>query len=226
LVGVSEHEHDYVKRVLGRGLTQPRGHHHRPAGFTHLKTALEQCAAGEPVVGRWERPEPSTEIYPFHDWLVLQAGRGDVVGDLAHEYSAGIQDSDHRIAETAQDLMDILGEVRAMPEAFQSAEEAITEWAGIAPPELRGDRSLRTGKVMSNEEPTSGWGAGPGTIERHEFLCPCGQGLIIEEHDNTPGFREHDVLISCDNCRQAWHVVPGRAVRDWRVEPKPADAAA
>jgi len=62
LIGVSEREHDYVRRMVD-GNTKPQGHQHRPDGLTHLQTALEQCAAGELVLGRWERPEPSTEIF-------------------------------------------------------------------------------------------------------------------------------------------------------------------
>jgi hypothetical protein len=225
LIGVSERQHDYVRRIFV-AMETPRGHQHRPAGMTHLQTALEQCAAGGPAPDRWERPEPSTETFPFHDWLMLQAGRDDVVGDLAGDYFAGIQGSHHRIAGTAQDLLDILGEFSAMDEAFESAAEAIVEWGRTAPPELRGDMSIRTERVSSSEEGTSGWGAGPGTIERYEFLCPCGRGLIVEEHDNTPGFREHDVLIRCDKCHESWRRVPGRSVQDWRVEPIPSGATA
>jgi ribosomal protein S27AE len=226
LIGVSEREHDYVRRMVTGNNNAPRGHQHRPAGLTHLQTALEQCAAGGPVPDRWERPEPSTETFPFHEWLMLQADRDDVVGDLAGDYFAGVQGSDHRIAATAQELLDILGELSASSGAFESAVEAITEWARIAPPELRGDVSIRTEQVTSNEEDAPGWGAGAGTIERHEYLCPCGRGFIVEEHDNIPGFREHDVRIACGKCSQTWRIVPGTSVRNWRVEPKPADAAA
>ncbi|WP_395405767.1 hypothetical protein ACHMXB_22610 (plasmid) [Arthrobacter sp. UC242_113] len=227
LIGVSQQEHDYVWHSV-EGNNKPRAHHHRPPGFTHLQTALEQCAAGELVLGRWERPEPSTAIVPFHDWLMLQAetGRDDVIGDLAGDYSAGIESSEHRIAGSAQQLLDILGELWASPEVISSAVEAIIEWARTAPPELRGDVSIRTERISSNEEDAPGWGAGTGTIERHEFLCPCGHGLIIEEHDNIPGFREHDVQIACGKCSQTWHVVPGLPVRGWRVEPKPIAEAA
>lgn len=224
LIGISEREHDYVRRMTDLGNTTPRGHHHRPPGFTHLQTALGQYAAGESVLGRWEKPEPSTETYPFHDWLMLQAGRGDVVGDLAGDYFAGIEGSYHRIAVTAQELLDILEELSASPEAIESAVEAITEWAETATPELRGDMSIRTEQVTSSEDPAPGWGAGAGTIERHEFLCPCGRGLIVEEHDNIPGFREHDVRIACSKCSESWRIVPGLPVRGWRVEPKPAAA--
>jgi hypothetical protein len=226
LIGVSEHEHDYVKGMIGRGTEEPKGHHYRPAGFTHLKTALEEYAADKRVPSRWEQPEPSTETFPFHDWMMQQAERDDVVGDLAGDYFAGVEGSYHRIAGTPQELLDILRELSAMDEAFSSAEEAITEWARIAPPELRGDMSIRTERISSSTEDTSGFGAGSGTVEHHEFLCPCGRGLIIEEHDNIPGFREHDHSIHCDKCREAWRFVPGRSVRDWRVEPKPNGDAA
>ena len=219
LIGVSEQEHAYVRRIVVEE-RQPKGHQHRPAGFTHLQTALDQCAAGELILGRWEKPVPSTEVYPFHEWLMQQADRDDVVGDLAGDYLAGVEGSYHRVAVTAQDLLDILRELSAMPEAFDSALEAIVEWARIAPPELRGDMSLRTERISSNEEAAPGWGAGAGTFERYEFLCPCGRGVIIEEHDNIPGFREHTVIIGCNKCRKDWHRVPGTSVRGWRVEPK------
>ncbi|MET1089253.1 MAG: hypothetical protein ABWY04_19385 [Arthrobacter sp.] len=226
LIGVSEREHDYVRRVTGRGNSTPQGHHYRPAGLTHLQTTLEQCAVGEPAVGRWERPEPTAESLPFHDWLMAQEGRGDLVGELAMHYSAGIRDSDHRIARTAQDLMGILQEMRAASEFSHWAADAITEWAAAAAPEVRGDMSLRTERVSSSVVDSEGWGAGAGTIERHEFLCPCTRGLIVEEHDNIPGFREHDVQITCADCNETWHIVPGLPVRGWRVEPKPAGEAA
>lgn len=221
MIGVSEREHDYVKRMVNPGSTQPQGHQHRPAGYTHLQTALEQCAAGEPDIDSWERPEPSTEIFPFHEWLMQQAGRDDVVGDLASDYSAGIQSSDHRIARTPNELLDILKEVPASSKAYESAEGAIVEWARVSLPSQRGDMSIRTASISSSKDDTPGWGAGSGTIEIYEYLCPCGDGKVVEDHDNTPGFREHDVRIICDKCREEWRFVDGLSVREWRLEPKP-----
>ena len=49
----------------------------------------------------------------------------------------------------------------------------------------------------SNESYHEGYGAGEGTTEEYVYKCPCGQGTVIEEHDNIPGFREHDVFINC-----------------------------
>lgn len=218
LIGISEVELDYVRRLIG-GNTKPQGHQYRPAGLTHLQSALEQCAAGELVLGRWEQPEPSIEVVPFHNWLMQQAHRDDVIGDLAGDYSTGVEGSYHRIARDAQELLDILKELAAMPAAVDSAVEAIVEWAGTASPELRGDVSIRTERITSSTDDSAGWGAGSGTIERHEFLCPCRRGLIVEEHDNIPGFREHNVRIDCDTCRAAWRFASGLSVRGWRVEP-------
>ena len=66
---------------------------------------------------------------------------------------------------------------------------------------------------------TSRWGAGAGTTERYDYRCPCGDGKIIEDHDNIPGFREHDVWIACEKCRAEWRFVERRGVRGWALEP-------
>ena len=61
---------------------------------------------------------------------------------------------------------------------------------------------MRTKLIYESQEEHSGYGAGSGDTERYEYECPCGKGKIIEEHDNIPGFREHDVYIACDECRK------------------------
>ncbi len=86
-------------------------------------------------------------------------------------------------------------------------------------PSQREGMSLRTELIRSVADETDGYGAGPGTIERHEFLCPCGDGTIVADHDNTLGFREHDVRVSCDKCRGEWRFVAGLSVREWHLEP-------
>ena len=52
---------------------------------------------------------------------------------------------------------------------------------------------MRTKLICSSQEDHIGYGAGSGDTERYEYECPCGKGKIIEEHDNIPGFRDHDV---------------------------------
>jgi hypothetical protein len=215
LIGVSEREHDYVRRMVGPGQTQPHADHYRPPGYAHLQIALARAAAGEPITGRWVRPTLVDEPAPFHDWLILQAGRHDVVGDLASDYSEAVRDSDHRIARTPDELLAILRGVPHSPEAYDAAVSTIAEWMRTVP----SSAPVRTEPIGGGAHGHEGWGAGAGTVERYEYLCPCGDGAIIEEHDNVPGFREHDVRINCDKCRAEWRFVDGRGVRNWGLEP-------
>lgn len=53
--------------------------------------------------------------------------------------------------------------------------------------------------------------------ERYEYLCPCGNGRIIEEHDNIPGFRDHDVWISCVVCAEKYKLDTSKGVRGWEL---------
>lgn len=64
-----------------------------------------------------------------------------------------------------------------------------------------------------------GWGPGSGTMERYEFHCPCGGGSIIEEHDNVPGFREHNVWIECERCRTEWRFADPQIAQGWGLVP-------
>lgn len=224
-IGVSEREHDYVRRMVSSGSTKPQGDQHRPAGYTHLKSALEQLAAGELVLDRWERPEPSTDVFPFHEWLTEQAGRDDMVGDLASDYAESVRSSHHRIARTPNELLAILGEISTWLGIFDTAEEAIIEWARVSLPSQREDMSIRPASLGSSKDETPGWGAGSGAIEHYESLCPCGEGKVIRENDRTPGFREHDHWISCNKCRKEWRFVPGLSTAEWRLEPEPQNDA-
>ena len=76
---------------------------------------------------------------------------------------------------------------------------------------------MRTKLVSSIQEDTRGFGAGSGTIERYYYECPCGEGRIVEEHDNIPGFRDHDVNIECEKCRNEWEFESEMAVRGWKL---------
>ena len=216
LIGVSEREHDYVRRMVGSGQTRPQVDHYRPAGYEHLRATLARAAAGELITENWVRPEPVIEPAPFHDWLVQQVGRTDVVGDLAGDYSAGVRDSGHRVARSAADLLAIFHEVSHSPEAYDAVVISIAEWMRTNP----SSAPIRTESVGGSTQDHGGWGAGSGTTERYEYLCPCGEGTIVEEHDNIPGFREHDVWIACEKCRAEWRFAEGRSVRDWALEPE------
>ncbi|MGR6520018.1 hypothetical protein ACU5JM_00010 (plasmid) [Rhodococcus erythropolis] len=211
LIGVSEREHDYVSRILGSGQIRPHADHYRPTGYERLRSTL----ADELITDSWVRPVPVDEPAPFHDWLIRQVNRNDVVGDLAGDYSAGVRNSDHRLARIADDLLVIFREVSPSPAVYAAGVTAIGEWIRTEPLSA----PIRTELVNGDSYDHEGWGAGAGTVERYEYLCPCGDGAIIEEHDNIPGHREHDKYISCDKCGAEWRFVDGRSIRDWALEP-------
>lgn len=77
---------------------------------------------------------------------------------------------------------------------------------------------MRTKLISSSDEPSNGYGAGEGTIERYEYECPCGKGKIVEEHDNIPGFREHDVYILCEECSKKYKIDTSKGIRSWKLE--------
>lgn len=69
--------------------------------------------------------------------------------------------------------------------------------------------------IYSSEENHPGYGDGSGDTERYEYECPCGKGKIVEEHDNIPGFCEHNVWIDCAKCSQNYIVNTDNGVRNW-----------
>lgn len=221
LIGVAEREHDYVARMSGAGQNKPRVHHYRPAGYEHLRAALAAHESGEVLDRQWVPFVPVDEDTPFHDWLLLQASRDDIVGDFAEDYASSVLRSEHRVAHTANELLSILDEVPSSPDARSAARTLIAEWDKLTSPPTQ----IRTERITASSYEHSGWGAGPGGVERYVYRCPCGRGRIVEEHDNTHGSREHDRWFECDSCRVLWRFVGGRSVGDWLVEPMPVGPA-
>lgn len=76
---------------------------------------------------------------------------------------------------------------------------------------------MRTQGVYSNQEYHPSYGAGDGDTERYEYLCPCGNGRGIEEHDNIPGFREHDAWLQCPECSKKYRLDISGCVRGWQL---------
>ncbi len=74
---------------------------------------------------------------------------------------------------------------------------------------------MRTKLIYSSQESHPGYGAGSGDYELYEYECPCGKGIIREEHDNIPGFRDHDVYICCDICKKIYKLDISKGVRNW-----------
>lgn len=216
LVGISEAEHDYV-RQLANGGTPPRAHHNRPAGLPQLRETLDQLAAGKPAAPRWVPLAAVPVAAPFHDWLSAQLERADAIGDIARDYAVGVTYNDHGPAVAPDDLLTILLDADASNAAYDAGVRAISEWFAANPTA----KPVRTKFVRRNVDEVGGFGGAEayGDIEKVTYLCPCGAGAVVEDHDNIPGAREHDVHIRCDKCRGEWAFVPGRSVRDWGLVP-------
>ena len=76
---------------------------------------------------------------------------------------------------------------------------------------------------------TGGFGGaeGYGDIEKVTNLCPCGAGEVVENHDNIPGARDHDVHIRCDSAAESGpsHPAgPSEAGASSRCRQRPASA--
>lgn len=77
---------------------------------------------------------------------------------------------------------------------------------------------MRTKQIKNDIEYNSGFGgAGAGDTERFVYECLCGKGKIIEEHDNTPGFRDHYVTLSCDECDKKYKLDTSQGVHAWEL---------
>lgn len=85
---------------------------------------------------------------------------------------------------------------------------------------MKGDVDMRTKQIYSSVVNHPGFGAGDGDTERYEYECPCGKGKIIEEHDNIPGFGDHDVYIQCDECSKKYKLDISKGVRSWELVKK------
>ncbi|MBV6375466.1 hypothetical protein HIU97_12105 [Enterococcus casseliflavus] len=74
--------------------------------------------------------------------------------------------------------------------------------------------------IDSDRKNHSGYGAGSGDTERYEYECACGNGKIIEEHDNIPGFRDLSVWLMCENCKNHYKLDTSKGIRNWELVKK------
>lgn len=56
--------------------------------------------------------------------------------------------------------------------------------------------------------------------ERYIYKCACENGRIIEDHDSTPGFRDHSVILSCEECSKIYDLDTSKGVRAWELVKK------
>lgn len=76
---------------------------------------------------------------------------------------------------------------------------------------------MRTKLLYSHQEPSPDYGTGSGDTERYEYECPCGKGKIVEEHDNIPGFRDHSVILFCEECKKHYIIDTSNGTRNWEI---------
>lgn len=78
---------------------------------------------------------------------------------------------------------------------------------------------MRTKLIEKTVSPVFAWN-NSGDTERLEYECPCGKGKIIEEHDNIPGNRDHDVWIDCPHCAKKYTLDTSKGIRNWDLVTK------
>jgi len=71
--------------------------------------------------------------------------------------------------------------------------------------------------IDKDTAPHSGFGAGSGDTEMYTYSCACGKGRIIEYHDNIPGFRDHTVVMSCEECSEKYTIDTSGGIRNWTL---------
>ena len=76
---------------------------------------------------------------------------------------------------------------------------------------------MRTKLIKTTTEDTMDFGRGSGYIETIEYECPCGKGIIIEEHDRTPGVTDHTVHLYCNDCQSKYIIDTSKGIRNWEA---------
>ena len=79
---------------------------------------------------------------------------------------------------------------------------------------------MKTKLINSIINDHQGYSAGSGDTERYEYECPCGNGKIIEEHDNIPGCRDRTVYFNCNECRNKFNIDTSKGVHNWEITEK------
>lgn len=59
-----------------------------------------------------------------------------------------------------------------------------------------------------------------GDVKKFVYLCPCGKGEIIEEHDNVPDCISDDVWIECSDCQEKYDIDVSKGHDKWEVVEK------
>ena len=56
--------------------------------------------------------------------------------------------------------------------------------------------------------------------DEYEYICPCGRGKIVESIDGTPGYREHNIWLLCEECKKYYEIDTSRGKNNWKIVEK------
>ena len=56
--------------------------------------------------------------------------------------------------------------------------------------------------------------------DEYEYICPCGRGKIVESIDDTPGYREHNIWLLCEECKKYYEIDTSHGKNNWKIVEK------
>ena len=176
-----------------------------------LKTEIEQR-----IINGEEIPSETLGHEPEHDGGRILIVAVDASLDTVDAVSA---------SEAARMLGVTNGRVSQMVKAgqLQGFKRGRDAYVTLASGEQRISESPKAGRpklISESSEAFEGYGAGAGTLKFAEYECPCGKGKIIDDHDDTPGFRSHDIYFTCDECREKYDIDTSGGVSNWKLVEK------
>lgn len=179
------------------------------------KTSASGAFKVEVQKTRASKGDPASRFYPVGGFDVVAACLFSPTGRWEFRYELTSRMKTHK------DFPDRLAPIQTITSAWTSDLRDLSKLSPGEGTSPQTATNIRAELLSSSSQDVNIFGTGPGTMERFECRCPCGAGTVIEEHDNIPGFREHDLWIACDKCRAEWRFVEGKSTSGWSLEPLP-----
>ncbi|MCM3780655.1 hypothetical protein [Microbacterium hydrocarbonoxydans] len=128
-IAIPETELKWLRQGTYRRFGARRGEHFMPPGYARLKAVVDLAVEGEPIDSALAIPLATRKKYSaFHRWLSAQQRRRGDEGRFARDYLAGVEDSDHRPAHSADDLQEIMDTMGYNYEAQLVGRTLLAEW--------------------------------------------------------------------------------------------------
>lgn len=105
-------------------------------------------------------------------------------------------------------------------QGFKKGRDSFVTRASIEQRIAEAPKAGRPRLISSSESELERYGVGTGSQTYAEYECPCGKGKIVDDHDDIPGFRSHDIFIACDECREKYDIDRSRGASNWRLVEK------